>query len=316
MFSKLALKYRVSNPLTTQPEPPSTLGGQKGERTTLQKPDSNFSSPSFGNITPSTVVPDNKPIAQKPPLFGGQPSTNSFAFGPTTPQVAQPPAFGLASGSTNSTFGSGNAGSTSLFGSSSSSSTTMASPFGQSPAPSRTLSPFGSTGIGQAATSPAPSGSSSTLFNGRSARDLLHSFYQQYNPQKLAEVDKLLGKYQGNEEQMFRNLAKKYNMDPSVFGLPAAPPVGFGAGGVASATSASPAGFGQPSSLGGGPTFGGVSSPAAPSFGGSPFASTAAAPAGFGFGSLAQSPSSGFGSFGSSASSPFSTSTPFGAPRR
>lgn len=160
---------------------------------------------------------------------------------------------------------------------------------------------------------------------------MLTSFYQQKNPSKVAEVDKLLAKYQGKEEQMFRNLAKKYMLDPSVFGLPSAPPTGaFG-----SPPAPGPTSFGQASTLGGGASpfgqsagfgqskgFGGVSS-------GQTFGSGISSGAGGStFGSLAQSsnPSpfgASTGGFGSpapafNASSPmgFGGGSPFGAPRR
>ena len=149
------------------------------------------------------------------------------------------------------------------------------------------------------------------------------------DPAKIAEVDKLLAKYHGQEEQLFRNLAKKYNLNPSVFGLSAAPAGAFGAPspGIAS----SPGGFGQPSALGGTPTFG---SPP-PSFAGAAgggFGGAATTPGqGFGsasgaspfgsqgFGALAHSPApAGFGSYGSPPATPFggSNASPFGAPRR
>lgn len=163
---------------------------------------------------------------------------------------------------------------------------------------------------------------------GRNPRDVLTEFYMTYNPAKVSEVDKLLLKYRGNEDQMFRNLAAKYKLDPSVFGLPGAstqgpfqmtsPPLGaFGQPsplGIGSAFGnalnstpfgSPPGGFGQPSALGAGlgtitplsgssPVFGG---------GGTPFAAST-------FGSLAQSSPQGFGGFSAQPS------TPFGAPRR
>lgn len=173
-------------------------------------------------------------------------------------------------------------------------------------------------------------------FQGQTPRDMLLSFYQQKNPSKIAEVEKLLEKYRGNEEQMFRNLAKKYQLDASVFGLSAAPATStFGAagtgipssGGFGSAGgfgrpsalgSSSPfgqtsGGFGQTSILGGGATFG---SSAGPSFGG----------ASANFGALASNPSpfgsasaGAFGSTGPTFGAPsggFGNSSPFGAPRR
>jgi hypothetical protein len=71
---------------------------------------------------------------------------------------------------------------------------------------------------------------------------MLFAFYQQHNPSKLSEVDKLLAKYQGKEENMFRNLAKKYNMDPSVFGLSSTPTNSFSV--APSGIAASIGGFG------------------------------------------------------------------------
>ena len=183
--------------------------------------------------------------------------------------------------------------------------------------------PFGSTA--------APAGQAK-LFNGKTARDLLTQFYQEKNPTKVSEVDKLLQKYSGNEEQMFRNLAKKYGLDPSVFGVSAGPPAlsstpgGFG----------SPSGgFGQQSMLGGGgmsSTFGGASpfgsgNASGNTFGQStPFGASSMYSAGSqGFGALAQSsgpsafgagaPSSGFGSIGGGGGA-FGGASPFGAPRR
>jgi len=172
---------------------------------------------------------------------------------------------------------------------------------------------------------------SQRLFNGKTARDLLHQFYQEKNPSKLAEVDKLLAKYSGKEEQMFRNLAKKYQLDPSVFGItPTAPSPSPGFG----SSAATPA-FGQPSTMGSGATpfgqssgafgqtssFGsGASSMSGPKSSGQTFG--AGATSGFGasgFGSLAQSNPSPFGgqSSGFGAPSPaFGTPSPFGAPRR
>lgn len=57
------------------------------------------------------------------------------------------------------------------------------------------------------------------LFGGRNPRDMLLEFYQTHNPTKVNEVDKVLAKYAGKEELMFRTLAEKYNVDPSIFGL-------------------------------------------------------------------------------------------------
>jgi nucleoporin NUP42 len=139
---------------------------------------------------------------------------------------------------------------------------------------------------------------------------------------------------------MFRNLAKKYQLDPSVFGLPAAPAGGFGT----PQTAPGPAGFGQQSTLGGGSSpFGqtsGFGQPPSVGFGGGSMGVSGGGGSTFGaasgstfggssFGALAQSPSpspfgaapsGGFGtpapSFGAPAAGFGGAPTPFGAPRR
>jgi len=65
----------------------------------------------------------------------------------------------------------------------------------------------------------ATRGVDSKLFAGKTAREMLTEFYERNNPQKVNDVEKLLNKYKGNEEQMFRNLALKYNLKPTEFGL-------------------------------------------------------------------------------------------------
>lgn len=219
--------------------------------------------------------------------------------------------------------------------------------------------PFSSFGQSQSSsTPPAINGLGSTFvptpsFGGKSPRELLTAFYQEKNPSKIADVENLLMKYQvrilyelssissylclrchelafsqGREEEMFRNLAKKYSLDPTVFGLPAAPSVPAlltSPPGIAP----SPLAFGQPTPLGGGTAFG-MGSPPAPSFGagsggfGQTFGSVAgASPLGSpSFGALANAPvQSSFGGLatshqGSLSGSMFGSPTPFGAPRR
>jgi len=144
--------------------------------------------------------------------------------------------------------------------------------------------PQGQTSFSQ--TSAQPSTQSTASFAGKPPREMLYKFYQEYNPNKIGEVDKLLTKYAGKEEQMFRKLAQKYNLDPTVFGLgsfPTPAPGGFG-----QSPPPVPSGFGHPP-------------PPAPSgFGQSP----PPAPSGFG-----QSPGSGFGQ-----ASVLGSPSPFGSP--
>lgn len=158
----------------------------------------------------------------------------------------------------------------------------MASPFGQSSSP--TVSSFGTL-----------AGPGGRTFGGKTAREILIAFYQQRNPSKVSEVDKLLAKYAGNEEQLLRNLAKKYSLDPSYFGLSSTSVPVFG--------SASIVGQSQP--------FGQTNQS---SSGSAAFGTT-------GFGSLAQSVQGNTGGFGSlqstqTANTFGSSASPFGAPRR
>ena len=110
-----------------------------------------------------------------------------------------------------------------------------------------------------------PTGAS---FRGKSARELLTEFYREKNPSKISDVDHVLLKYQGREEEMFRNLAKKYALDPAVFGLSSVPSAigAMSPPGIAG----TPLAFGQPTPLGGGSPFG--MAPSATPFGSPPVA--------------------------------------------
>ena len=167
-----------------------------------------------------------------------------------------------------------------------------------------------------------PTGAS---FRGKSARELLTEFYREKNPSKISDVDHVLLKYQGREEEMFRNLAKKYALDPAVFGLSSVPSAigAMSPPGIAG----TPLAFGQPTPLGGGSPFG--MAPSATPFGSPPVAfgqtfgsAGAIAMGGASFGALANAPAqAGFGALSSpqgafGASPPFGGPSPFGAPRR
>lgn len=355
MFQKLAQKYRVKSPLEESQSATSAPSGF-GHATASQSGFGNSTAPQsgFGNSTASQTGFGNTAASQTG--FGNASASQSpFSLGGASTGNGAPSPF-QSSGQSNtlgsaSPFSSGGAMNTgSAFGKPPASPfgpapgpTTMgsSSPFGN-PAPSST--PFGSGGLSSAspfgaAPSPSPFGVAATpapasnSLQGKDPRQMLMQFYQQHNPTKLGEVDKVLVKYRGNEEQLFRNLAKKYNLDPSAFGLPPAPAAGgFG--------SSAPTGFGQASALGSAPAFGGPSGFGQPSQMGFGSTNTAGSGMTFGsgmssaqgtssFGSLAQAPSpSPFGSssmgggFGSPAptfgapSMGFGGSTPFGAPRR
>ena len=307
---------------TTESKPPTGFG-----TTTAPAPSPFGSAPTPGTAAPSPFGAAPAPASSSP--FGT--SSGSNAFG-STPAAASPSPFGASSG-TNA-FGSGNA-----FGAAAPSPSPFGNPaggstFGQS-APAPSPSPFGQTPA-----APAPSAGASSKFGGRNPRDMLHEFYKTHNPTKVNEVDKLLAKYAGKEEQMFTSLAKKYNIDPSIFGITATatqtptnttPAFGSPAPLGGSMTGA---GFGTTSPFGGAPSstasafgssagggFGGGGGFAAAASGGSTFGSLAASSGG-GFGGAAAAPSTGFGGiasstgFGGAPSSGFGGASPFGAARR
>jgi len=348
MFAKLAAKYKVPNPLEGMTKKAATDGLS--------------ASSGFGNLGSTSAIPPTfcatgvttSPFSSSSGTTGPQqnPAITSSPFGSSSP--ASSPALNTGMFSSNSggfqssnqsPFGTSNPSTnTAGFGSSPSATNGTAlaqSPFGEStPFGAKTTGGFGNT------TTPTPFGApvsspmqsnSQQLFNGRTARDLLLQFYQEKNPSKVTEVDKLLTKYRGNEDQMFRNLAKKYHLDCSVFGISSTTPnPGFSSvvatpafsqasimGRGPSPFGQSPGGFGQSSTLGGG---NGIpsSSPAGQTFGSGSTASYGTS----NFGSLTQaSPSpfgqpSNFGSgntntgFGGSATTPAFGGSPFGAARR
>lgn len=187
-----------------------------------------------------------------------------------------------------------------------STSTTGTSVFGQSaPATLFSSTPFAST-----------SAQTSTKFGGRSPRDMLVAFYQNHNPSKVGEVDKALAKYQGREELMFLNLAKKYNVDPAQFGIQQQQATGMPSHAPGFGSS-----FGSPGVLGGGTISGfGSPTPASSSFSSTPssggFGGFASTQTRGGFGALAGPSPSAYGG-AAPASTPFGGgASPFGAARR
>lgn len=311
MFSKLAQKYNTKNPLeidTSQEVAQSsgTLGGFASTRPGASKSPSPF--------TPFTATQTSSPFgskmdgdkvkssfsslgAQASPTLGNA-SNSPFSLSSRTAPAAP---FGGA-GFSNNSFGSTSApGAGSLFGQGS---TTFSS------------SPLGST-----RTSTVTSGPSNAKFGGQRPRDILLSFYQTHNPSKLGEVDKTLAKYAGKEELMFLNLARKYNVDPAMFGVhastaSAAPAAGFGCSTAPTLGSQTfpgsgfgTASFGSPTLLGGGTSgSSGTGGSSTTGFGGFSVSSGAT------FGSLAAGNAS---PFSGAPSAPFGgASTPFGAARR
>ena len=317
MFGKLAARYKAPNPLDAVSSTPSVktstplndsittsvaalsssssasvFGAVSGNTTAGPKlsttPFSSKASPLESNL--SAPAPGLSPFESGAqgigPFGGGAPaaaptpfgsSSSTFAVSMMNSSQAPPPTGFTSTMSTDTPFGR-------------SSNTPAASPFSTG-APT----PFGSA----APSSPAG-------FGGKSNRDLLVAFYQQYNPSKMSDVDMVLQKYKGQEEKLFRNLAHKYNVDPVWFGLGPAPSPAPNMGGFGG-------GFGQASVLGSGSVFGGGNPAPAPAFG-SPSGLGSNITFSGGFGSI---PAPLSGGFGASASGGFGGSTPapaFGNP--
>jgi hypothetical protein len=145
---------------------------------------------------------------------------------------------------------------------------------------------------------------------------MLVAFYQNHNPSKVGEVDKALAKYQGREELMFLNLAKKYNVDPAQFGIQQQQATGMPSHAPGFGSS-----FGSPGVLGGGTISGfGSTTPASSGFSSTPssggFGGFASTQTRGGFGALAGPSPSAYGG-AAPASTPFGVgASPFGAARR
>jgi len=232
---------------------------------------------------------------------GGGESKSIFGSAQTAPSQAKSP---FSSTGTASAFGTGTLGSMSPFGGPSSA-------FGGNAPPAATS--FPSSFAPSAPTSADASAPSSAKFGGRNPRDVLAGFYQTHNPSKVSEVDTLLNKYAGREEQMFLALAKKYNLDPSMFGVSAPQPTAAPSTGAMT--------FGSPATIGFGSTAGFGVAPSG-GFGGGTFGTSSgfgSIAQGGGFGSLASSPAGGgFAGFGGGTmqSAPPFGASPFGSARR
>ena len=353
MFGKLAARYKTTNPLddvrsTPAAAPTTSFGAAAGLKNQFGAPKTmgtNFmakESP-FGSALSTPAPSPFRSTTQGNPHFG----SGSPLAGPTTqghphfgggsplidPTTQRNPPFGggspLAGPTTqgNLPFGGGSplvgptgfGSASSSFGSSTLSQVAPAPAFGSMPANNSFVlqsqvpvtSPF-ATGVSTPfGTVSAPN---STPFGGKSNRELLVAFYQQHNPSKLSDVDMVLQKYKGQEEKLFRNLAHKYKLDPSVFGLSQTSNPTATSGGLVG-------GFGQASQLGGGDAFGGGTPSPAPFFGSASAHSTNSAFGGGGFGGSTPTPAAtGFGAspsggFGSTAPVPgFGSHSTFGSP--
>ena len=339
MFSKLSRKYKAPNPLdgienasmankptptstmpffgaTSTPTPPSSsMFGGSGQSLFGQAKAPSSSTP-FGNTSGMTNV-----TAQG---FGVSNSSSKSPFGQSSGLTTP---FGQSAGTPSTPFGQAATPST-PFGQSSTP-VAPSTPFGQQTPSASGASPFVQSGVAPMSTpfgaNNAPT--SGAKFGGKTAREILVAFYQERNPAQLAKVDQVLAKYAGKEEQLLRNLAKKYNVNPRAFGLqsiPAQPPsqtIGGSAFGSSTPAFGQTSGFGQTTT-----GFGSVMSPQASTGGtfGQSFGSTTGTSSSSGFGSFANQNTGGFGSlsgnspsagFGSTGFATNSTS-PFGAARR
>jgi len=340
MFSKIAKKYNVPNPLSHNAKTDIDKGESQATNLFGSRSKTNISSPfesktsastssigtqnfSFGGSkTPSAPFGgSNTPSAP----FGGSSTSNSPFGGSSTPSA---PFGGPNTPITpfNSNSNVDTKATTSPFGSTSSQITPTGFTSASAPSFGQVTSPAASTpsfGTGATSSTPQPFAAGSTSneakFGGKTAREILVQFYQQHKPAQLAKVDSLLAKYAGREEQMLRNIAKKYNIDPLNLGLTASNPSGFG-----SALTTAPSTFGQPSGFGSQTlsTFG-QSTTGFGASGSSQNTNTFGKGATTGFGSFAQgnqNQTSGFGTLSSpnvgGAGFGTSTSTPFGSARR
>ncbi|KAF0711833.1 Aste57867_5091 [Aphanomyces stellatus] len=279
VFQKLLAKY-VSDKATLEHAKQYIATGVVPEAIKNGTPSA---SATVATTTPATV-----------PAFGAKPPTAPVAaaspfgaFGTTAapPTAAKPSPFGAATPPAAAASPFGTAAPVAA----------AASPFGSAaPAAAAAASPFASTtpAWGSSSAQPAAAFGASPAFGGVDYRAKVVEFYKQHNPDKLSEVDTVLAKYKGKEEELLQKLEAKYNK-PKATGFGAQSP--FGA-------AAAPAFGSTPSPFGASPSaFGGNAAA-------SPFGAAAAAPA---FGSNpspfgAAPPAAAAGGFGSAS--------PFGAP--
>jgi len=224
MFAKLSAKYNAPNPLSKTND--NLLFGSSTVDPTMSLGKTPFHPSAFSNTPQSdqTTQTANTP-------FGVAASSPSAAFGGIATAGSQSgisPSISISQGEIKK--------SSQAFGAS--------TPFGMSVSMTMPI------------VQPIPC--STVTFCGKAAREILVDFYQQHNPSKITEVDKLLAKYAGNEENLLRNLSRKYNIDERLFGLSSLPAASdFGSSPALTPFGVSTvfgSGFGAGSShLGGGP---------------------------------------------------------------
>ena len=150
--------------------------------------------------------------------FGSLAASSGGGFGGAAAASSSP--FGASAG-TNA-FGSGTA-----FGGAAPSPSPLEQPAAEAPVATPSKSelfsdvPAASTEVPEetahGATAPATPGPDD--FGGRTLKEKLTAFYKIHNPTKVSEVDKLVAKYAGKEEQMSIILKKTYGQDLSIFDI-------------------------------------------------------------------------------------------------
>lgn len=209
MFAKLAQKYRVPNPLKKAESP------TRGFSTPVLNTAAGFGTSEASQLPPSALGASQTTssfTSQKAQLNASpfmstsvQDRSGQPLFGDTSTKSALAPTFATSTMSSPSPFG---------FGQQSSGNTTsQLSPFEQTS--SVDPSPF-DRGGGSSQVIPMPSAVGVT-FGGKSPRDLLTAFYQQINPSKIAEVDKLLSKYQVRIETHFHVVERSIYAQPKAY---------------------------------------------------------------------------------------------------
>ncbi|ETW09087.1 hypothetical protein, variant [Aphanomyces invadans] len=283
----------------------------------------------------SGKVPDalkSASAAEKPSPFGktsaatapatpspfGTASTASSTFGSfgTTNAAAKPPAAAASPFGGNSSFSATATAASSPFGATSPASP---SPFGTTTSTPPAASPFGAAPATPAwpssqTAAAAPFGTPSAF--GVDYRSKVVEFYKKHNPDKLAEVDTVLQKYKGKEEELLKKLEAKYNKPQNVAGVfGGSSPFGANASTTpAFGSTPSPFGAGQPAASGFGSAslFGAAATTtSSPGFGNptpSPFGATTAGSPGFGV----TSPFGAAGGAQSTATPAFGSTTPLG----
>lgn len=170
MFSKLAQKYKVPSPLDEAGQSRTSHSKSVPPETVFQTNGKPIKSAASGNIE-STFINQKTPLSDVPFLSSTTPVVESSSpfgatgFNPVPSFGTQATPFAQTSSSFPSSFGQGTA--------------LMSSP---TPFPAIVSSPGVST--------------TATTSGGKTARELLTQFYQEKNPSKIGEVEKLLVKYQ------------------------------------------------------------------------------------------------------------------------